>query len=382
VVRDPDEEHRASSPLVLFVDRCFVVAVAQASGGLHHELVAGHQTPKNAHQEADDAAADQWLHVARRFPELRVRCLRYALGITVVQLLWLLIIVAPTEWVPWLFLVLASGELAVPVWAERGARGGRYWRLFHPEHTEERYGLFTIIVLGESVLSATVGIQELATEGISAALVAVAVCGRVVAFGAWWTYFDHPDHLAPTPKLAVRRGIMHDRVRRPCRPRRRPARRRRGCRRRSRGAHRIAGRGDPDRRLPHRPRAADGRHGTRPRRGARRPQARRRRAGRRRHGRLGLADDGGGGDPDGRAGHADGRRRPPAERRSERTRKGEMLPIACNEMMLPPMAAVHPRPSLRARLADPERQKFFVVYLCGTMLGLVIALATVFVITP
>ena len=40
--RDPDEEHRAATPLELFFDLCFVVAVAQAAEGLHHGLVEGH----------------------------------------------------------------------------------------------------------------------------------------------------------------------------------------------------------------------------------------------------------------------------------------------------------------------------------------------------
>ncbi len=48
-------------------------------------------------------------------------------------------------------MVLVVGELVVPVWAERAAGEP----LFHPEHIEERYGLFTIIVLGESILSAS-----------------------------------------------------------------------------------------------------------------------------------------------------------------------------------------------------------------------------------
>src|SRR5580765_3221676 len=38
--RDTDEEHRASTPLELFFDLCFVVAVAQASSALHHALGA------------------------------------------------------------------------------------------------------------------------------------------------------------------------------------------------------------------------------------------------------------------------------------------------------------------------------------------------------
>jgi low temperature requirement protein LtrA len=39
--RDPNEAHRASTPLELLFDLCFVVAVAQAAGALHHDLAEG-----------------------------------------------------------------------------------------------------------------------------------------------------------------------------------------------------------------------------------------------------------------------------------------------------------------------------------------------------
>jgi Amt family ammonium transporter len=45
-------------------------------------------------------------------------------------------------------------------------------------------------------------------------------------------------------------------------------------------------------------------------------------------------------------------------------------------------AAVHPRPSIRDRLGDRERQKFFVVYLGGKMIGLAVAFGAIFVLTP
>ncbi len=272
VVRDPGEEHRAATPLELFVDLSFVVAVAQGAGALHHELVAGHIGDgvvgffmaffgiwwawmnftwfASAH-DADDvpyrlltlvqiagalvyaaavptAVADhtftlgvvgyvimrlalvtQWLRVARHFPELRTRALRYAVGITVVQLLWIILLATPPELTPVVFLVLGSAELAVPAWAERASRGSPYWRLFHAEHIEERYGLFTIIVLGESLLSATVGIHLVAQEGVSAGLIVVAVGGLLLAFSAWWLYFDHPGHLRPSPAMAMRWGFLH-----------------------------------------------------------------------------------------------------------------------------------------------------------------------------
>ena len=40
--RDVGEHHRAATPLELFFDLCFVVAVAQAVAGLHHAAVEGH----------------------------------------------------------------------------------------------------------------------------------------------------------------------------------------------------------------------------------------------------------------------------------------------------------------------------------------------------
>ena len=39
--RDPSEAHRASTPLELLFDLCFVVAVASAARALHNDLVVG-----------------------------------------------------------------------------------------------------------------------------------------------------------------------------------------------------------------------------------------------------------------------------------------------------------------------------------------------------
>ena len=40
--RDPTEEHRAATPLELFFDLVFVIAVSQAAAQLHHALSEGH----------------------------------------------------------------------------------------------------------------------------------------------------------------------------------------------------------------------------------------------------------------------------------------------------------------------------------------------------
>ena len=59
-------------------------------------------------------------------------------------------------------MVLVVAELAVPVVAERRGQTG-----LAPEHIAERYGLFTLIVLGESVLSATVALRGRVHRGPS-----------------------------------------------------------------------------------------------------------------------------------------------------------------------------------------------------------------------
>lgn len=57
----------------------------------------------------------------------------------------------------------------------------------------ERYGLFTIILLGESVLAASRGVTgALEAAEISIRLVVVAVSGLVLLFAFWWLYFLAP----------------------------------------------------------------------------------------------------------------------------------------------------------------------------------------------
>jgi low temperature requirement protein LtrA len=131
----------------------------------------------------------QWLRVARSAPEFRRTALWYAVGISSVQLLWVGRLFLPED-LRWpAFGVLVVAELAVPLLAER--QGGTPW---HPHHIAERYGLFTIIVLGEAILGVTNAFSGALDEGgaETSELVLLAVAGAVVVFALWWLYFDEP----------------------------------------------------------------------------------------------------------------------------------------------------------------------------------------------
>ena len=68
------------------------------------------------------AMVTQWLRAAAADPPHRRSSLRFAAGIAVVQVGWVLRLLLPEGPGMAAFLVLVAAELAVPVWAERAAR--------------------------------------------------------------------------------------------------------------------------------------------------------------------------------------------------------------------------------------------------------------------
>ncbi|WP_020657608.1 low temperature requirement protein A [Amycolatopsis benzoatilytica] len=250
--RDSGEGHRVSTPLELLFDLCFVVAVGQAAAQLHHALSSGHighgvlgfamvffaiwwgwlnfswfasafdtddvpyrlatlvqiaggLTVAAGVDKAFDgdftivtvgyllmrlAAVTQWLRAARQSPETRRTAYFYAVGVTLCQVLWVVRLALPGTAGLVGFFVLVVLELSVPVVAE--SRTGTAW---HPHHIAERYGLFTLIVLGETVLSATNAVKEGIAEGEHTGdLVSLAAAALVLVFSMWWLYFDQPGH--------------------------------------------------------------------------------------------------------------------------------------------------------------------------------------------
>ncbi|GGT23937.1 membrane protein [Streptomyces kurssanovii] len=264
VARLASEHHRTATALELFFDLCFVVAVAQASVAFEHELAEGHvghgvlgyalvffaiwwawmnftwfasayDTDDVPYRlltlvqitgalvlaagvaealEHDDfavitwgyvimrlAMVTQWLRAAHSDPERRRACLRYAVGILVVQVGWVGRLALPDDGGLPSFLVLVAAELAVPAWAESAVT-----TTWHPHHIAERYGLFTIIVLGETITASTIAVRAaLDTDAALGDIATLVVGGVLTVFALWWLYFSQN---APRRLTSLRTALL------------------------------------------------------------------------------------------------------------------------------------------------------------------------------
>jgi low temperature requirement protein LtrA len=149
----------------------------------------------------------QWLRASRSAGELRAATRRYAFGIAAVQVLWILFLLIPGGPLQIVaFVAFALIEISVPIFAEH-----RKQTPWHPHHITERYGLFTLIVLGESLLASANAIIDALKEVESLGpLIAISVLTLVVTASLWWIYFWPPHHRAITSfGRSLRYGYTH-----------------------------------------------------------------------------------------------------------------------------------------------------------------------------
>jgi low temperature requirement protein LtrA len=124
-----------------------------------------------------------YLRAWRHVPKARSSIRPYLLGHSIGGACWVasLAVPAPGRYVLWA--VGLAVDLAGPTLAARRKGGAP----LHVEHLPERFGLFVILVLGESVAAVVTGLHD---GGWTAEVAGAALLGLVVAACLWWVYFD------------------------------------------------------------------------------------------------------------------------------------------------------------------------------------------------
>ena len=265
IARDVSEPHRAATPLELFYDLIYVLAIASLAAELHHAISAAHHVihaigmyffilflvwwPWNSYTwfasgfDTDDAQFRlasfaqmigvvfiavgikaaflendflvmmigyvimrvpyilMWLKVAHDDENYRSVAFRYAIGVAGVQIIWTISILYFSSWA--IFIGLIVLEMLVPYLAESTKDKGKNTH-YHFAHIEERMGLLTIIVLGESIL-AVVYTFEKAVSNLTADIMSLAVGAVLILFSMWWLYFDDfvEEHLGNQKKAFI-----------------------------------------------------------------------------------------------------------------------------------------------------------------------------------
>lgn len=125
----------------------------------------------------------EYWKAGREIAEVRPLTAIYSKGFSLAIGLWMVSLFVPA---PFRYGLWIAGIL-VDLWTPN--RCGHLNLKFppHPAHAPERFGLFTIIVLGEAVI-ATVGTLTGIVWTVPAA--AAAVMGLMLACAIWWVYFD------------------------------------------------------------------------------------------------------------------------------------------------------------------------------------------------
>ncbi len=250
VARSKDEPHRAATPLELFYDLIFVVAIASLAATFHHAITEWHHVdhavfmffwifwciwwPWNSYTwlasgyDTDDAQfrlasfaqmvgviiiavgvepafkeSDflvltigyvilripfifMWLKIAYDDVVSRPVALRYSIGVFILQICWTVSVLYYPSW--YIFGTLLVLEMLVPYFAESSIDKGKNTK-YHHEHIEERLGLLTIIVLGESILASVYAMQKV-FDHYTPELGILTAATLLILFSMWWLYFD------------------------------------------------------------------------------------------------------------------------------------------------------------------------------------------------
>jgi low temperature requirement protein LtrA len=135
---------------------------------------------------------------ARHVPNAAGLTAWYAGGHGVAAALWLASALVPAAERYWLWTIAFAIDLGTP-WVAT-----RHTITVPPDayHLPERFGLFTLILLGESVIAVMHGIEH--QEYWSAPAAGSAVAGMSMAFAFWWWYFD--SSRATSPRAIRSRG--------------------------------------------------------------------------------------------------------------------------------------------------------------------------------
>ena len=129
----------------------------------------------------------EYLRTRRHVPAARQLTTRYSIGFSIAAGIWFVSIFVPTPIRLIFWIIGLTVDIGTPLLF---ARQLSVQFAPHAHHLPERFGSFTIIVLGISILGVVDGI---AAHNWTVSSIISAGLGLGIAFSLWWVYFDTVD---------------------------------------------------------------------------------------------------------------------------------------------------------------------------------------------
>ena len=127
-----------------------------------------------------------YVRVYRHVPEARRLVAGYIRGFGAAAVVWGVSVFVPEPGRFWLWGIALAIDLATPFIVRKAQAAVP----LDVSHLPERFGLFTILVLGETIVAVTVGLGHVDWQW---ATTIAGALGIIVAVGVWWIHFDNVD---------------------------------------------------------------------------------------------------------------------------------------------------------------------------------------------
>lgn len=172
----------------------------------HDELATSFRTFVLAYAAAKLIITALWLRASWHVPRFRPVGLRYSAGFVVAIAVAIISTTLPFASGRWLFLIAVAIDIGTP-WLTIGQQA--QLPRFSTSKLPERYGLFVMIVLGETIVAVVGGLAEMAV--IDFALGSNAVLAVAIGFLVWWLYYDFVGRRSPrrNARSSIFWGYLH-----------------------------------------------------------------------------------------------------------------------------------------------------------------------------
>lgn len=150
------------------------------------------------------AAMYLWTTHGNKDPQYCKSTLLQVYGNSIVLIASIIALFLPWAWTVWMLLIALMFDVLIPIFWQSTLKS--LIPSFEIEIYNERFGLFIIIVLGESILGAITGVHWESLHGDTLFLIGMAL---LLSFVHWWLYFEYVSQAEIIKKHLLSRTYLH-----------------------------------------------------------------------------------------------------------------------------------------------------------------------------